>query len=124
TSISQYAYVLVDQNTAQTLAVGSLSSILVGTLVRTTQTAYLTGNVNYRDRNIVGLPTSVIIYQGPPSDNIVVAQSSIDYDEEAYPILSYGNAGGWTDPQTSYRGNATSARRWLNTTNAYIQTHL
>jgi hypothetical protein len=77
TSVSQYDYVVVDQNTAQTLPLSSLSSIPYGTLLRTEQTAYLTSNANYRNRNIVGLPTSTIVYKGAVSDNIVVAESSM-----------------------------------------------
>jgi len=81
TSVSEYDYILVDQNTAQTTPITSLGSIPNGTVLRTTQIAYLTSNANYRNRNIIGLPTSTTVYKGLPADNIVMAQSSINYDE-------------------------------------------
>jgi hypothetical protein len=52
-----------------------------------------------------------------------VAQSSTSYDEAAFPLLPSGSPTGWIDPATSVRGNATSVGQWLNTTNAYLQTH-
>jgi hypothetical protein len=58
TSVTEYDYTSVDQNTAQT---GVITSIPLGTLLRTTLTSYLTGNSSYRSRNIVGLPTLVTI---------------------------------------------------------------
>src|SRR5439155_23713954 len=51
-------------------------------------------------------------------------QSSINYDEASYPLLTYGSVTGWTDPQTSYRGNPTTISHWLNTTNSYLPTHV
>lgn len=117
TSVSQYDYVLIDQNTAQTIPATSLSSIPNGALLRTEQTAYLTGNANYRNRNIVGLPTSTIVYKGAVSDNIVVARSSISYDEggQFAQLNDYGSVINWTDPGANVvRGNATTHSRWLN----------
>lgn len=115
--IREYDYVVVDQNTAQTLPIGSFSSIPYGTLLRTQQTTYLTSNASYRNRNILGLPASTIVYKGAVSDNIVVAQSSISYDEggQFAQLNDYGSVINWTDPGANVvRGNATSHSRWLN----------
>jgi RHS repeat-associated protein len=118
TSISEYDYVSVDQNTAQG---GSINQIPTGVLLRTTQTTYLTGNANYRNRNILGLPTSTTVYN---SGSGIVAQSTITYDEASYPLLTYGSVTGWIDPQTSYRGNPTTTSRWLDyPTSTWISTH-
>ncbi len=126
TSVSQYDYVLVDQNTAQTMAVTALSSIPTGTLLRTTQTTYLTGNANYRTaRHIVGLPTSTTTYKGLPTNNNVVAQSSISYDEggQFAQLNDYGSVVNWTDPLTPYRGNPTSISQWLNYNGSTLTTY-
>ncbi len=126
TSVSQYDYVLVDQNTAQTIAVTALNSIPIGTLLRTTQITYLTGNANYRTaRNIVGLPTSTTIYKGTPTDNNVVARSTISYDEGGpfAQLNDYGSVVNWTDPQTLYRGNPTSTSQWLNYNGSTLATY-
>lgn len=53
-----------------------------------------------------------------------MAQSTISYDEAGYPLLTYGSLTGWTDPQTNYRGNATTVSRWLDyPTSSWIPTH-
>ena len=117
TSSSEYEFTLVDQNTAQNAAVDSLP---LGTLVRTTNTTYTTGDPNYRNRNILGLPT----YSSISDANGVVSQTFVDYDESSYPLLSLGPVTGWNDPQTTYRGNPTTVRRWLNYPSVtWIQTH-
>jgi hypothetical protein len=51
----------------------------------------------------------------------IVAQASMQYDE--YSLTTVGSVSGWTDPQSSYRGNLTTIGRWLNTTGLYLQTH-
>jgi len=118
TSTSEYAYTTVDQTTAQS---GTISSIPTGPLVRKTQTAYLTSDPNYRNRNIVGVPTSSTIYDGA---NGIVSQSTISYDENNFPLLPYGTVTGWIDPQTTYRANPTTTSRWLNyPTSTWISKH-
>jgi RHS repeat-associated protein len=118
TSSSEYSFTTVDQTTAQS---GVITSMPLGSLVRTTETTYLTGDNNYRSRNILGLPTSNTIKN---ASGVVVAQSTVSYDEGSYPLLTYGSMTGWTDPQTNYRGNATTASRWLDyPTSSWIQTH-
>jgi RHS repeat-associated protein len=117
TSSSEYAFTLIDQNTAQN---GTIDSIPLGNLVRTTTTTYTTANANYRNRNILGLPT----YSSISDANGVVAQTYIDYDESAYPLISVDPVTGWNDPQTTYRGNPTTVRRWLNYPSVtWIHTH-
>src|SRR5713226_7948449 len=118
TSVAEYDWATTDQSTAQTAAIAAMP---LGALVCTTQTSFLTSNVNYRSRNILGLPGSATVYKGAPSDNIVVAQSSVSYDE--YSLTNPGSVASWTDPQTVYRGNATTTSHWLNTSNTYLQTH-
>jgi len=116
TSVSEYDYVAIDQTTAQTTAITSIGSIPMGTLIRTTQTGYMTSDANYRNRNIVGLPTSTIVYKGSPTDNIVVAQQSISYDEggQFAQLNDYSSVLNWTDPQTPFRGNPTTTSKWLD----------
>lgn len=118
TSVEEYDYALVDQSIAQN---SDIDSIPLGTLIRTTVKGYLTSNAGYRDRNILGLLSSTTIYKGSVLDQIVVSQSSVAYDETS--LLVDGSVISWTDPLTSFRGNATTASQWLNTTGTYLQTH-
>ena len=111
TITNDFAYVEVDLNTAQTIAIGSLGSIPNGTLLRTTEIDYLTNDANYRSRNILGIPSATRIKNGAGT---VIAQSAISYDEGSFPLLGYPSVVGWTDPLTAYRANATSTTSWLN----------
>jgi RHS repeat-associated protein len=120
TSVSEYDFVAVDQTTAQTGAVGSFSSP-PDKLLRKTETAYLdAANTAYHDRHILGLPTSVTVKDGAGA---VAAISTTAYDEPSYQLgNTYGAVANWVDPG-AVRGNATTAGRWLNTTNVYVQAH-
>src|ERR1700752_142175 len=111
TVVNDFAYVAVDLNTAQTIAIGSLSSIPNGTLLRTTETDYLTGDANYRSRNVLATPVATRVKNGAGA---VVSQSTWSYDEGSFPLLTYPSVTGWTDPATSYRANPTSITSWLN----------
>ncbi len=69
---------------------------------------------------MVGLPTSARVKDALGN---IVAQSQINYDEGSYPVLNYGWAQDWQDPNTNIRGNATTTRSWLNTTNGWLESH-
>jgi len=116
-AVNEYDYATVDQTTAQG---GASSSITPGLLVRTTEKSYLDGDSSYRSRNLIGLITSTRVKDTAGN---IIAQSAIGYDEASYPLLTYGSVSGWTDPQTSVRGNATTVSHWLNTTNTWLQAH-
>src|SRR6266851_5149366 len=116
TAINEYDFVTLDQTTAQSIQIGSVPS---GSLLRRTEKTYLdAGNQAYRDRNLLGLVTSVTTMNGVGN---MVAQGTIAYDE--YSLINAGGATGWIDPQTAYRGNATTSGRWLDTSGTYLQTH-
>jgi YD repeat-containing protein len=118
TNSSSYGFATVDQYTAQNGVIGSMPQ---GSLFRSTSNSYLTSDSNYRNRNILGLPTSSIISDASG----IVAQTTTSYDEGSYPLLSYGSVTGWNDPYSTYRGNATTVSRWLNyPTSTWIQTHV
>jgi len=119
TSVNEFDYVDIDQNTAQTLPITSLSTIPNGTLLRSTESDYLTGNINYRSRNLLGLVTATRTKDGAGN---IVAQSSNLYDEAAFPLLTYPSVLGWTDPATAFRGNVTTVSNWLNFNGANIST--
>jgi len=124
----KYDYVWVASSTAQTGAITAFSN---GTLVRMDETTYLVNDATitepaikqaYRDRNLVGLPSSTRVKNAA---NTVVAQSEIKYDEAAYPLLaSYGVVTGWTDPgATVVRGNPTTTRNWIDPSGNWVETH-
>lgn len=123
TSVSEYDWVALDQTTAQTAALGSVA---LGSLLRTQETTNLVLDASisqtvrdaYRARNLVGLATSTRVKDGAGN---IAAQSSISYDQTS--LTNPGSVASWSDPQTTYRGNATTTSRWLNTTNSYLQTH-
>ncbi|MGH9968944.1 MAG: RHS repeat domain-containing protein [Pyrinomonadaceae bacterium] len=109
TSTKHYDYVQIAQATGQT---GSITAIPNGTTpLRTEETDYLTDNVDYRARNLLSLPTASRVKDGAGN---IVAQTSVSYDEAAYPLLTYGTVNGWTNPGTNVRGNATTTIHWLN----------
>ena len=122
---TEYGYVALDLTTAQS---GAISSIGAGSLLRTTEVTYLVNDpaidantrAAYRARNMLALPTSTCVKD---AGGIIVAQSSIKYDEAAFPLLTSGTPTGWIDPATNLRGNVTSTGQWLNTTNTYLETH-
>jgi RHS repeat-associated protein len=122
---NHYGFADVDMSTAQT---GAIGSIPLGTLLRTEEATFLVNDPNiaqatrdaYRARNLVALPTSSRVKDAGGN---IVAQSTVGYDESAYPLLVYGSVTGWIDPGTNVRGNATTTASWLNTTNTYLQTH-
>ncbi|HZH30464.1 MAG TPA: RHS repeat-associated core domain-containing protein [Pyrinomonadaceae bacterium] len=123
---SKYDYnASLSPSTARTISIDSIPN---GALVRTDETSYVVSDTAidagvrqaYRDRNLVGLPSSTRVRNAAGT---IVAQSEIKYDEAAYPLLTYGAVAGWTDPGTSVRANATTTRSWLDTTGAWLETH-
>lgn len=119
TATNEYDYVALDQTTAQTIDVGSVST--PPTPLRRTEKTYLDStNQAYRDLNLLGLPTSSRVKDAGGN---IVAQSSADYDEPSYSLLTYGAVTSWIDPGTSVRGNVTTTGMWLNTTGTYLHTH-
>ncbi len=60
-----------------------------------------------------------------PSNGVetLAAQTETRYDEAGFPLLTYATVTGWTDPNSSARGNATTARKWLDQTGTWIETH-
>lgn len=130
TATNEYDYVLIDQNTAQTIAIGSVPT---GTLLRRTEKTYLDAvNQAYRDRNLLGIVSSVTVKDAAGN---ILAQSTILYDEggQFAQLNDYASVVNWTDPQTTYRGNPTTTSHWLNfdgstlstfPNGAYLTTHV
>lgn len=117
TGSSEYGFTTVDQTTALN---GTVDSMPIGTLVRTTNTTFTTSDANYRDRNILGLP----ILSSITDATGMVSQTGIRYDDTSYPLIPIGPVVGWSDPQTPYRGNPTTVSKWLNYPSAtWIETH-
>jgi RHS repeat-associated protein len=114
----QYNYSTVDQYTAENGAIGAFVPD-PGLLSQSMEISYLVNNQAYRDRNLTGLPTSTLIRN---SSGAMVSHTEMRYDETA--LLSYGAMPGWIDPATTARGNQTTTRRWLNTTGAYLESHI
>jgi RHS repeat-associated protein len=95
----------VDQTIAQS---GAIATIPAGLPMSSAETVYL-NDANYRDRNILGLATSIVVKD---ANNQVVGKTQSNYDEWA--LQSYGyNANDWTDPG-AYRGNVTTVRRYID----------
>lgn len=97
-----------------------------GPLRRHTRIDFLTTNpvngIDYTATNgahIRDLPTSVRVMDGADATE---AYAETRYDEPQYPPLWYGEVSGWSDPGAA-RGNATTTRRWLDTTGGgYLDT--
>jgi RHS repeat-associated protein len=118
TSVSEYDYVTVDQNTAQTGAIGSIP--IPSQPARIAETTYLDSNSSYRLKNILGLTTSVTVKKDA---NTVLSQTTMSYDESTYQLgNTYGTVTQWAAP-TGVRGNITTVSGWLDSPNSYVQKH-
>src|ERR1043165_2986856 len=119
----------MDQATASSVAIESFSN---GTALRRTETTFMeTANQSYRDRNLLGLISSITtrdMMRSLPL-GVVTSQATMSYDE--YGLLPCG-ATNWVDPSSSVRGNLTSSAHWSNyngstlvtfPTGTYITTH-
>lgn len=129
TAVTQCEFVsVVDLTTAQTAGI-SAAALAAGPAMRTVDTTYLVNDTSltstvrdaYRARHMIALPTVVVTKN---SADTRVAESQVIYDESAYPLLSYTSVSGWIDPATTNRGNVTTSRAWLDTTNTFIETHV
>src|SRR5262245_1709226 len=118
----EYDYVTINQSVAQTETIDQIPN---GAMLRVEETTYLVNDPDYssvqsgyRARNLIALPTKSLIKTG---SNTVVAATEYKYDESAYPLTTYPAVSGWTDPQTAYRGNVTTIRRWLDSNSSTNQ---
>ena len=126
TSTTQNDFVSVDQTTAQT---ADISTFAAGSPLRTVEATYLVNDPAiassvrsaYRNRQLITLPTLTVTKNGASTR---VAETQMLYDESAYPLLTYSPPPPqWIDPATSYRGNPTTTRHWLDTTAGYLENH-
>jgi RHS repeat-associated protein len=119
TASNEYHFASVDQATAQT---GAIAAMPIGNLASRAETAYL-DNAAYRSRNILGLPTSVIV----KDPNLMpVSKTESFYDEAAYPLIVYGDlpSASYTDPGTGARANVTTVKRYFDITGGlFLETH-
>lgn len=109
-------HVQIDPSFAQTAAIGSIPD---GALLRTEEFTYLVSDPDieqwvrdsYRSRNLLSMPTKTIVKDG---SGTVVFAVQYKYDELEYPLTTYPAVVNWGDPQTSFRGNVTTVRSWVN----------
>jgi RHS repeat-associated protein len=101
---------------------------------RHTHTNYLTINpkngIDYSGMavHIRRLPQDVQIYEVNDQTGIQatqpVSKSEVFYDEQSYLLPNYSHTPvGWDPPATSARGNVTTNRRWLNTSDSWLETN-
>ena len=112
----------IDSTTGQS---GGIASIPAGTTATRVETTYL-DSASYRNRNILGLPTSVLVKGLILGTLQTVARTDSVYDELAYPLLTYGDLTGadYIDPGTGARGNVTTLRRYVDVgTNVFLESH-
>jgi YD repeat-containing protein len=108
----------VVQTTAQGGAIDAIPPVLPASTV---ETVYLS-DPNYRSRNILGLPTSVILKD---ANGQIVSKSETFYDEASYFVSAAGQPTGWADPGTTVRGNATTSRRYFSLNpQLYLESHV
>jgi RHS repeat-associated protein len=111
-----YNYIPIDPSLAQT---GDIGSIPQGALLKTEELTYLVNDPGidqgirdgYRSRNLLSLPTKSVVKDG---SGTVVSAAQYNYDESAYPLSAYPAVINWADPQSTYRGNVTTKRNWVN----------
>ena len=116
-----YKYRALDLSTAQTASLSAIASMFTASDVASiSETDYLY-DANYKARGIVGLVREQRVID--PMINAVATKMQMAYDEQSYGLLPCGATAGWTDPGTDYRGNSTTTRRWVSTSNTWIETH-
>ncbi len=102
-----------------------------GRILKHTQTSYLKINpansLDYTSDAIYlhGLPESSKLFDVKANGaEELISHSEMKYDEPGYPLLTYtGSPTGWTNPNTTVRGKATTARVWNSDTNSWLETH-
>lgn len=119
---SQYDYAPIDQATAQSNQTTAQSITTTGSLLLTTSTTFGLGqSADYVSRNILALPTTIIVqdYFG------TLARTDFMYDEPGYLTTIGATAAGWTPPPAdAKRGLLTTSRRYVNFSPAtYLETH-
>ena len=124
-STTESDFVSVPLTSAQT---DSISTFGAGSPMRTVDTTYLVNDTSiassvrnaYRARQLIALPTIVVTRNGLGTR---VAETRMNYDESTYSLLSYSGVTGWIDPLTTNRGNPTTVKHWLDTTDTFLETH-
>lgn len=123
TAVSQAAATSNPADLQATTINSFIDSFPLGSQLRAEETTYLVNDPdialglrnNYRALNLIAAPSKSLVKNG---SNTVVAASEYRYDESAYPLTTYPVVSGWTDPQTAFRGNVTTVRRWLDSDSA------
>ncbi|HET6843007.1 MAG TPA: RHS repeat-associated core domain-containing protein [Candidatus Angelobacter sp.] len=91
-----------------------------GPLVKETDTTYQWQiNGNYLTAHLVDLPASVIVKDG---NGTRVAETDYVYDESQY-LTASGISTQHVSAPAAVRGNLTTVKRWLNTSNSFVFTH-
>jgi RHS repeat-associated protein len=101
---------------------GAIGLMPTGLLASRAETTYLNDSA-YLSRNILGLPTSVVLRDGNFN---IVSKSESFYDESAYSLLTYSDLTGpdYTDPNTTARGHVTTVRRYSDVdASVYLDSH-
>ena len=116
-----YDYVVLNLNQAQTSTAAQIAALFGSSQINSTSEADYLYQAEYKARNINGLMTESRIKD---ASGTVRAKSQIFYDEAAYPLIDYGAAAHWEDPNTVYRGNITTTKSYTDAANNLsIQTH-
>ena len=94
---------------------GTIADMPTGTTASRTDTVYL-NSATYRNRNILGLPTSITMKGIVNLTLQNVAKTELFYDEVGYPLLTYGDLTGadYTNPGAAVRANVTTVRRYVD----------
>lgn len=94
---------------------GVIGSIPLGPLVRTTEWTFVTDPAY---ASFKGLEKTMVVKDALGN---IVSNTEFFYDET--PLQNYSsNIVGWIDPLTSARGNVTTVRRWISSTD-YVDIH-
>jgi RHS repeat-associated protein len=121
--IKGYHYKVLDVSTAQNANITTIGNYFTsGDTASIGETDYLYSS-NYSSRGIVGLAAESRIID--PANGQVRAKSQMFYDEGAYPIITQvGSLAGWENPNTPFRGNVTTTRKFTDIgANQFIDSH-
>ena len=108
TDMTETYFAEIDQTTAQSATILTISTSYTFPLASSSVTTYV-DDANYQTCNILGLATSVVLKD---SNGQPVSKSESFYDESSLQLYNdFGND--WIDPGI-YRGSVTTVRRYLD----------
>ncbi|MCO6509364.1 MAG: hypothetical protein J5I65_01090 [Aridibacter famidurans] len=126
TQVRTYHYKVISLSTAQNSDIDTIAALFSSSDLATIKETDYIYDSNYKTRNITSLVSETRLKDAGGN---VKAKTQITYDESSYWLSSSGSmpsaaSGSWVDPQSNYRGLATTAKGYYDISgNGFTTTH-